>query len=83
MTLKRMMQTLIVALLVAGPAGAEESDYLVEAWKPSGYWRVQGGWSYPDDSDLPDSVLGNSSLSDTGTVGFAVGVHGSSCTAQE
>ena len=73
--MKRTLPCLIVALLLAGSAHADESGDSPESWRLHGYWRLQAGWSYPDDSDLPSSALGSSSLDDTGTVGSALGLH--------
>jgi opacity protein-like surface antigen len=64
-----------LALLLAGAATAEDSGNLIEPWKAHPYWRIQGGWSNPDDSDVPDTILGSTSLDDTGAVGAAVGLH--------
>ena len=73
--MKKTICCVSLALLIAGAATAEDSDYFIEPWKSHVYWRIQGGWSIPDDSDLPDTVLGSTSLDDTGAVVAALGFH--------
>ena len=71
----RTMRCVVLALLVAGPAHAEESSYWIEPWEFHGYYRVQGGYSKPDDSNLASTSLGSTSLDETGTIGAAAGIH--------
>ncbi len=73
--MRKMICCVSLALFLAGAATAEDSDYFIEPWKSHAYWRIQGGWSFPDDSDLPDTILGSTSLDDTGAVVAALGFH--------
>ncbi len=69
--MRKMICCVSLALFLAGAANAEDSDYSIEPWKSHVYWRIQGGWSKPDDSGLP----GSASLDDSGAVVAALGFH--------